>query len=162
MMPRLQVESGRRPWRQVLPRRHRGLPRRSPDIYKSEEIKQAQLEITEKMAELNVTETQLKQSLATIQAAKAAAQAQLTQLETAKASYDQIIAALQSPDLTTEQREALEAQKNELQPIIDSYDTSHSTLETTIRNYRSRKQRFSKDLIRWLRERDSWNLSRIR
>ena len=44
------------------------------------------------MAAGNVTETQPKQSLATIQAAKAVAQAQMTQLETAKASYDQIIA----------------------------------------------------------------------
>ncbi|MFR9065228.1 MAG: hypothetical protein ACLVJO_16405 [[Clostridium] scindens] len=109
-----------------------------------------------------MTETRLKQSLATIQAAKAAAQARLTQLETAKASYDQIIAALQSPDLTTEQREALEAQKN---------DYSQSLIPTTRvilpwklppSSWRSRKQRFSKDLIRWRQERGSWSPSRIR
>ena len=127
-----QVESGKAALAAGTSQASQGLAQAESQISaKSEEIKQAQLEITEKMAELNVTETQLKQSLATVQAAKAAAQAQLTQLETAKASYDQIIAALQSPDLTTDQREALEAQKNELQPIIDSYDTSHSTLETT-------------------------------
>ena len=127
-----QVESGKAALAAGTSQASQGLAQAESQISaKSEEIKQAQLEITEKMAELNVTEIQLKQSLATVQAAKAAAQAQLTQLETAKASYDQIIAALQSPDLTTDQREALEAQKNELQPIIDSYDTSHSTLETT-------------------------------
>lgn len=99
---------------------------------KSEEIRQAQLEISEKMAELNVAETQLSQSLAMAQSAKAAAEARITELATAKESYEQIVAALQNPDLTEEERANLEAQKAKLQPVMDNYDSLYATAQAAL------------------------------
>lgn len=60
---------------------------------KSEELKQAQLEITEKMAELNVSETQVGQQLSVVQMQRQAAEGTLTGLETARGVYEQAKAA---------------------------------------------------------------------
>lgn len=99
---------------------------------KSEEIQQAQLEISEKMAELNVAETQLSQSLAVAQAAKAAAEAKITELTTVKESYEQIVAALQNPNLTEEERADLEAQKAKLQPVMDHYEELYASAQAAL------------------------------
>ena len=98
---------------------------------KSEEIKQAQLEITEKMAELNVSETQISQSLATIQASKQEAESGLTELENAKATYDQLKQAI---DLMPEgeEKEAAKVQLSQLEPVVQNYDATKTTLTATI------------------------------
>ena len=64
-----QVESGKAALEAGKAQASSGLAQAESQLsMKGEEIKQAQLEITEKMAELNVSETQVSQSLATMQA----------------------------------------------------------------------------------------------
>ena len=110
---------------------------------KSEELKQAQLEITEKMAELNVSETQLAQSLATMQGARQTAEAQLEELTSAKSGYDAAqagLAALKMKEdaglpLTEEeeaQKKALTEAVEQLQPMMENYETTVAALNATI------------------------------
>ncbi len=130
-----QVESGKAALESGKAQASSGLAQAESEIsMKSEEIKQAQLEITEKMAELNVADTQLAQNLALLQTGRIQAQAQLTQLETTRAGYEQLKSMLESPDLPEEQREELEAQLAQLEPVVgdEVYGPAHGTLAAAV------------------------------
>lgn len=130
-----QVESGKAALESGKALASSGLAQAESEIsMKSEEIKQAQLEITEKMAELNVADTQLAQNLALLQTGRIQAQAQLTQLETTRAGYEQLKSMLESPDLPEEQREELEAQLAQLEPVVgdEVYGPAHGTLAAAV------------------------------
>ncbi len=130
-----QVESGKAALESGKAQASSGLSQAESEIsMKSEEIKQAQLEITEKMAELNVADTQLAQNLALLQTGRIQAQAQLTQLETTRAGYEQLKSMLESPDLPEEQREELEAQLAQLEPVVgdEVYGPAHGTLAAAV------------------------------
>lgn len=130
-----QVESGKAALESGKAQASSGLAQAESEIsMKSEEIKQAQLEITEKMAELNVADTQLAQNLALLQAGRIQAQAQLTELETTRAGYEQLQGMLESPDLPEEQREELEAQLARLEPVVgdEVYGPAHGTLAAAV------------------------------
>lgn len=130
-----QVESGKAALESGKAQASSGLAQAESEIsMKSEEIKQAQLEITEKMAELNVADTQLAQNLALLQTGRIQAQAQLTQLETTRAGYEQLKSMLESPDLPEDQREELEAQLAQLEPVVgdEVYGPAHGTLAAAV------------------------------
>jgi len=130
-----QVESGKAALESGKAQASSGLAQAESEIsMKSEEIKQAQLEITEKMAELNVADTQLAQNLALLQTGRIQAQSQLTQLETTRAGYEQLKSMLESPDLPEEQREELEAQLAQLEPVVgdEVYGPAHGTLAAAV------------------------------
>lgn len=130
-----QVESGKAALESGKAQASSGLAQAESEIsMKSEEIKQAQLEITEKMAELNVADTQLAQNLALLQTGRIQAQAQLTQLETTRAGYEQLKSMLESPDLPEEQREELDAQLAQLEPVVgdEVYGPAHGTLAAAV------------------------------
>ena len=100
---------------------------------KGEELKQAQLEITEKMAELNVSATQIDQSLATVQAGRQAAEAQLTELEKL---YDSLPDGAQQEELEkqiTSLRESIQqlaAQETQLTEAKNQLDAGKKQLES--------------------------------
>lgn len=132
-----QVESGKAALEAGKSKASSGMGEAESQIsQKAEEIKQAQLEITEKMAELNVTDTQLAQSLAAVQAAKAAAEGQLTQLQTAKTTHDQLEAQIaeleKDPNADQDVITKLKEQRDQLAPLISNYDTAKTALEATI------------------------------
>ena len=130
-----QVESGKNALASGREQAAQGLSEAEAQMsVKSEELKQAQLEITEKMAELNVSETQLAQQAALAQTARQAAEAQLAGLEQAKQSYDEAKAALEAAGaeiLTPEQEAELQAIVDQLQGTVDGYDTAKSALEAS-------------------------------
>ena len=107
---------------------------------KSEELKQAQLEITEKMAALEVTETQLNQSAGVLQASKKTVEEQLTNLENSKAAYDQAnkrkdeLENKGTPLTPEEQAElaSLKEQIAQLQPIVDNYAAAKAAREASL------------------------------
>ena len=105
-----------------------------------QEEMQAQLEITEKMAQLNVSETQLNQSYAVVKAGREAAEAQLESLEDTKESYDKAVARLEElnkkGDNLTEEEKAEKAQLEsltaKLKPIVATYEATKEELTAAL------------------------------
>lgn len=102
-----QVESGKNALASGKQKASQGLAdAESQMAIKSEELKQAQLEITEKMAELNVSETQVSQQLSVVQMQRQTAEGTLTGLETARGVYEQAKAAYDNKLISKDEYEA--------------------------------------------------------
>ena len=99
---------------------------------KSEELKQAQLELTEKKAELNVQETQLNQNIALIQTQKKSAQTQLDNLMQAKESYDTLKEQYEAIPDGTPGKEEMGQQLAQMEEVLKDYDATYQTLTGTI------------------------------
>ena len=100
---------------------------------KAEELKQAQLEITEKKAQLNMGENQLSQTLLVVQTSKAALKTQLENLESLKIMESQLQTeyvqlSQKDPAKLTEEEQARLQELTVQLGMLQNYDASKAQL----------------------------------
>lgn len=129
-----QVESGKNALASGKKQASAGMGQAEAQIsVKSEELKQAQLEITEKMAALDVSETQLNQTAEVLGASRRAVEGQLTDLESGRSAYEW--AKERREELNQKGSAITDAEKAELVELnekINTYEATKAQLEASL------------------------------
>lgn len=129
-----QVESGKNALASGKKQASAGMGQAEAQIsVKSEELKQAQLEITEKMAALDVSETQLNQTAEVLGASRRAVEGQLADLESGRPAYEW--AKERREELNQKGSAITDAEKAELVQLnekISTYEATKAQLEASL------------------------------